>query len=60
MITNVIVNVSIVVPIRHGGGAVQSFLEKLAKDKVVDSLNCAENEISVKKIAAIAKGGVIG
>lgn len=55
MKTNVVVNVKVIVPITHLDSAVESFVEKLARDEVVDILNCAENKINIKEINAIAK-----
>ena len=47
MTTNVTVNVQVIVPIEHGEEAVQSFVEKLARDVVVDALHSAGKRISI-------------
>ncbi len=54
METNVKVNISLVIPIKHGDGAVDTFLEKLAKDSVSDILHSAEQKIDIQSIAGIA------
>lgn len=54
MKTNVIVNVKLVVETEyHVGNLTESLIEKLARDKVVDIINCPENKISIKEINAI-------
>lgn len=58
MITNVTVNVKVVIPITHPKEAVESFVEKLAKDSISDELVFAEKNIDIKEIAAIAVGPI--
>lgn len=60
METKIKVNVEVEVPITHLPEAVESFVEKLAKDKVCDILNNANESISIEKINAISKGLIQG
>jgi len=59
METYVVVNVSCVVPITCGKEAVQSFVEKLAKDVVSDIIHNADENIDITTINAIAPDNVI-
>lgn len=61
MKTNVIVNISCVVPVMClREGAVQSFVEKIAKDTVVDIINNAEKDIEITSANAISKDTIVG
>ena len=57
MKTNIIVNVSIVVPVNCGKEAVsrvkKSFIEKLARDIVVDAIHAADKDMEIKRINVI-------
>jgi len=46
--TDVVVNVRMVVPIAHRTEDNVSFIEKLARDKVVDIINNANQKIKVR------------
>lgn len=60
METRVEVNVKMTIPVNHLKEAVGSFIEKLARDEIVDILQCAENKIDIKRINAISKNGIEG
>jgi len=57
MITKVTVNVTMTIPVEcDKDEAVASFVEKLARDKIIDILDCPENKIDVVAINAISRG----
>lgn len=57
METNVKVTVEVEVPVAYiEGNAVESFVEKLAKDIVADALHAANKRIGIVKASAVAKG----
>ena len=56
METNVVVNVQLLVNLEHHTDLTDNLKEKLARDKVVDILDCGVNHIIVKDIGAIVKG----
>lgn len=60
MVTNVTVNVKIVIPISHPASAVESFVEKLGKDRISDILINANKKIEIKEIRANADCPVKG
>lgn len=60
METNVIVTMSCVVPVICGEGAVQSFVEKIARDTIVDIIHNVEKDIEIVNIAAISKDTIKG
>jgi len=60
MKTNVIVNMSVGIPITHGKWAVKSYLEQIAKSIAIASLEEIDENVEVTKINAIAQGGIVG
>ena len=60
MESNVTVNVSVSIPLTHGEGAVNSYLEQMAKDEVVEVLHLSEKRIGINSIAAVCNGGIKG
>ena len=59
MKTDVVVNVKMTVCVetntRLNPALTEAYVEKLARDKVVDIICCAENKISIENINAIIK-----
>ena len=60
METNVTVHVSISIPLNHGEGAVNSFLEEIAKKEVAEALHLSKKRIGINSIAAVCNGGIKG
>lgn len=60
METIVTVNIKVNIPIRHLPEAVESFVEKLARDTVVDTLHAANKRISIEDIKTSSTGLIPG